>query len=216
MSISLGSPFGQFMKILGVAAALFMVGCNQSSVMVGSGESQFCVPAEYAVSTSYPGLWDLSGGDDSAGSLSIRFPVLSNTERSLVGVLHVLSPAEIEQVSTARVEVAQQINDRAGPFAGGQLLEDTQLGGVRAIPKDIDHAYWYLLKQSPPAVSAADVLARCSATTPSRDHWRCYFNVEGKDFIVQVIAPLEEMPERAEVQLRVLELVESWRAERCT
>lgn len=61
MSISLGSPFGQFMKILGVAAALFMVGCNQSSVMVGSGESQFCVPAEYAVSTSYPGLWDLSG-----------------------------------------------------------------------------------------------------------------------------------------------------------
>lgn len=209
-----------FVYVLGRALALWFCvlalacagGCGKRPVTLGDGQSQFQVPAEYASSLSYPGLWGLSGGDDDSRSLAIKIPAALGSGRDLFGVLHVLCEAEMGRVDSVKSRVAQQINEGTGEFAGGKVLGDARLRGVRAMPANIDQdAYWYFLRRPPPGIEAADVIARCATDTPDRKHWSCQLDTMGKDFVVQITVPADEIADWAEIQDHVLDLVENWR-----
>lgn len=193
-------------------ALLCVAGCENSSVTLRSGETEFRVPSQYVSTFSDPGLWGLRGGDDNSRSLNLRIPAATEGRPDLIAVLHITSSVEADRRISNNSVVAQNINDATGEFAGGQWYVDAQLNGVRAIPANIDrNAYWYLVSRPPPDISATDVIARCSADTPDRAHWSCRLDTAGEDFLVQFRVPLEEMGDWAAIQDHIVALVESWR-----
>ena len=159
---------------------------------------------------SYPGLWFLSGGDDESRSVAVRLPF--GEGHTIGGVLHVINPAERARFDLSRSKVVREINDGSGDFAEERIVSDRELRGVRAVPGAFNQEpYWYLLRRSPPGLDENDLVARCTPATPNRQHWNCYMDVIGDDFVLQLSFAEHDLIGWERLDQSVRELIDSWR-----
>lgn len=179
------------------------------------GGSAFEIPAAYAPDFSFMSLWFLSGGDGSSRSAILRLPAGLVDAAPVGGMFHLANQVELNRIESANDQVAHEISERTGEFAGGNLVDDGSLGGARALPDNFaSFGYWYLIQQQPTGrFSADDVVARCYGhrAAPSSKGSRCYMTVVGRGYYVQYRIYEKEMKNWRRIAESTRTLVETWR-----